>query len=230
MRSNTELVILRVFVNERGEFGNPVGIVPDGSAVPSDARQQVAKRLGLSETVFIDDVARGELAVYTPEERMGVVGHPLVGASWLLRSLGRSGTTLRSAGHEIATWTEGDSTWIRAALRFTPPWWHERLPSVEDVERLTLPSPDLDAVQFWAWIDEGKGVVRARVFASRYGVEEDEACGSSSMRLAAALGRALRIRHGAGSTVCARPAYPGYAEVGGLVRYDETVPLEGRMR
>jgi predicted PhzF superfamily epimerase YddE/YHI9 len=79
---------------------------------------------------------------------------------------------------------------------------------------------DQDADQFWAWIDQQAGIVRARVFAARYGVPQDEACGSASMLLAARLGRAITIRHGSGSLVQASPAANGMADVGGRVIAD----------
>ena len=82
------------------------------------------------------------------------------------------------------------------------------------------PHPDQDADQFWAWIDEQAGTVRARVFAARYGVPQDEACGSASMLLAAQLGRAITIQHGRGSVVQASPATNGMADLGGRVVWD----------
>jgi predicted PhzF superfamily epimerase YddE/YHI9 len=61
------------------------------------------------------------------------------------------------------------------------------------------------------------------VFAARYGIAEDEACGSASMRLAAALGRELTLYHGNGSIIHARPGPPGTAEIGGRVVSDGAI-------
>jgi predicted PhzF superfamily epimerase YddE/YHI9 len=82
------------------------------------------------------------------------------------------------------------------------------------------PRPHQDADQFWAWIDQEVGTARARVFAARYGVPQDEACGSASMLLAAQLGRAITIQHGRGSLVQASPAPNGMADLGGRVVWD----------
>ena len=82
------------------------------------------------------------------------------------------------------------------------------------------PHPDQDADQFWAWIDQQAGTVRARVFAARYGVPQDEACGSAAMLLAAHLGRPITIQHGSRSLVQASPAPKGMADVGGRVVWD----------
>lgn len=108
--------------------------------------------------------------------------------------------------------------WARAELRSTPPWWHERLASPEEIDSLKEPQAKVqDHVQLWAWIDEAAGLIRSRTFAPGWGIPEDEANGSGCMRLAAALGRELIECHGAGSIIHARPSSPGFAEVGGRV-------------
>lgn len=223
MAAAVEVEVLRVFTDHNGGFGNPLGVVLDGALVADRAeRQALAARLGYSETVFIDDAASGALEIYTPVTDLHFAGHPAVGTAWLLsRELGFPPPTLRTPGATIDTWTEGEEVWVRGPLALTPPWWHERLLTAEEVASLAGPlSPEQDATQVWAWEDEAAGLVRARVFARRYGIAQDEACGSASMRLAAALGRALTIRHGEGSVVRARPGMPGTAEVGGRVVSD----------
>lgn len=82
--------------------------------------------------------------------------------------------------------------------------------------------PRHDFTQFWAWQDEGRGIIRARVYANRVGVYEDEACGSASMLLAHRLGRSVTVRHGNGSLIHARPGPDGTVEVGGTVVLDGT--------
>ncbi|MEB3032468.1 PhzF family phenazine biosynthesis protein [[Mycobacterium] nativiensis] len=215
--------VLRVFTDDRGDYGNPLGVVLDGGSVPETAqRQQLAATLGFSETIFIDDAERGRLQIFTPATELPFAGHPTVGAAWVLsRELGRSVSTLETPGTRIATWADGDRVWVRGQLAATPPWWHERLADSAAVDALDGPlDPEQDATQLWAWRDEAAGVVRARVFAARYGVPEDEACGSASMRLAAALGRDLTVHHGCGSIVYARPGPPGTAEIAGRVVSD----------
>jgi predicted PhzF superfamily epimerase YddE/YHI9 len=76
-------------------------------------------------------------------------------------------------------------------------------------------------VDCWAWEDEPAGQVRARVFAPRYGIAEDQATGAAAVRLVSGLGRPITIRQGAGSLLHARPGPDGSAEVGGLVVLDE---------
>ncbi|MQA08572.1 MAG: PhzF family phenazine biosynthesis protein [Pseudonocardiaceae bacterium] len=214
--------VLRVFTDAEGRFGNPLGVVDGASVSDPGHRQRIAARLNYSETIFFDDLDRGELRIFTPTVEIPFAGHPTVDAAWIMsRELGRTAELLRTPGGDVPTRTEGDDVWVRGPLAATPPWWHERLSSADEVAALQGPlSPDQDATQLWAWQDEKAGVVRARVFADRYAVAEDEACGSASMRLAAALGRRLIIQHGNGSVVHARPGPPGTAEVGGRVVTD----------
>lgn len=215
--------VLRVFTDRRGDYGNPLGVVFDGASVPETGqRQRLAARLGFSETIFIDDAGRGRLRIFTPATELPFAGHPTVGAAWVLaRELGYPLETLETPGGVIPTWVEGEQFWVRGPLAATPPWWHERLVDSAAVDALDGPlNPAQDATQLWAWRDKPAGVVRARVFAARYGVAEDEACGSASMRLAAALGRDITVHHGRGSLVQARPGPPGTAEIGGRVISD----------
>ncbi|MEV0773862.1 PhzF family phenazine biosynthesis protein [Nocardia salmonicida] len=215
--------VVRVFTDPDGKHGNPLGVVVDGASIadPND-RQALAARLGYSETIFIDGIEQGSIQIFSPTVELPFAGHPTVGAAWVLaRELGRHPDYVLTASGQIRTWSDDGVVWIRGPLASTPPWWHERLNAAGDVEALSGPlSPAQDATQLWAWQDEQAGAVRARVFAARYGVVEDEACGSASMRLAAALGRRLTIHHGEGSVVFADHGPPGTADVGGLVSSD----------
>ncbi|CRK57278.1 Phenazine biosynthesis PhzC/PhzF protein [Alloactinosynnema sp. L-07] len=219
----TEVAVLRVFADAHGEFGNFLGVVLDGPSVPEEERIELAARVGYSATVFVDDVRTAAMRIYTPKVELPFAGHPVIGTAWYLaRETGTAPTTMRPQGGDAPTWTEDGRTWITAGLAATPPWWHERLAHAADVDALVGPiDPAQDCTQLWAWEDETLGHARARVFASRIGVTEDEACGSASMRLAAVLGRDLTVRHGHGSVIRVRPgAKAGTADLGGLVVAD----------
>lgn len=86
-----ELHVLRVFCDDEGRHGNPLGVVLDGAAVPAGERQRVAAVLGFSETVFVDDRVGGALRIFTPKVELPLAGHPLVGTSWLLRHAAAGG-------------------------------------------------------------------------------------------------------------------------------------------
>ena len=83
------------------------------------------------------------------------------------------------------------------------------------------PGPEYVHHSFWAWIDEGMGSIRARVFASWVGVPEDPATGSAALRLVDQLQRSISILQGEDCIIQARPgSEAGTAEVGGFVVED----------
>ena len=221
------LHVLRVFCDSEGQFGSPLGVVLDGSAIPPERRQPLAAELGFSETVYVDDPDTAQLRIFTPAAELPFAGHPLVGTAWLLGHY-RSGpvTQLIPPAGAMLTWTNDDEVWIRAPLAAAPPWRLNHVAAAATVDAMTSPPhPDQDADQFWAWLDQQAGTVRARVFAARYGVPQDEACGSASMLLAAHLGRAITIRHGNGSVIHASPAPNHMADLGGHVVFDHQRPV-----
>jgi predicted PhzF superfamily epimerase YddE/YHI9 len=223
---------LRVFVDEHQQCGNPLGVVEDfEGALNTEDRQSLAAELGYSETVFVNDPDRSEIRIFGKLHEVPFAGHAAVGAAWFLRVLtGRAPTVLRTACGDVSTWEESGATWVRSALATTPPWWHERLSSVAELEAIDGPlSESQDMTQLWAWQDEQAGIMRVRTFASRAGIREDEACGSGAMRIAAAFGRSLTLRHGQGSVILARPGSPGFADIGGLVVEDASRTAGGRV-
>ncbi|HEX5980136.1 MAG TPA: PhzF family phenazine biosynthesis protein, partial [Thermoleophilaceae bacterium] len=68
--------LLRVFCGENDSGGNALAVFLEGAEVPLEARQGVATKLGLPETVFVDDAARGELRIFTPAVELNFAGHP----------------------------------------------------------------------------------------------------------------------------------------------------------
>jgi predicted PhzF superfamily epimerase YddE/YHI9 len=224
------LHVLRVFCDSEDQFGSPLGVVLDGPAIRPERRQSLATELGFSETVYVDDPDTGRVRIFTPAAELPFAGHPLVGTAWLLaRHLGGPMTQLNPPGGPVPTWTTDEQVWIRAPLAAAPFWRLNQLATGAEVDALTQPpDPHQDADQFWAWIDQQAGTIRARVFAARYGVVEDEACGSASMLLAARLGRAITIKHGRGSVVRASPAPNGMADVGGRVVFDNKRHIDKR--
>ena len=72
----------------------------------------------------------------------------------------------------------------------------------------------------WAWIDEKRGIIRARTFAPDWGIPEDEANGSGAMKLAAKLDREIAVLHGKGSVIYVNPSKKDCVSLGGKVKYD----------
>ena len=71
---------LRVFCAPDASGGNELAVFLDGGEVEPDDRQAVAKELGFSETVFLDDIERGELRIFTPAVELALAGHPAASA------------------------------------------------------------------------------------------------------------------------------------------------------
>lgn len=227
-----ELHVLRVFCDEAGDHGNPLGVVLDGAAVPDAERQAVAAALGFSETVFVDDRETGALRIFTPKVELALAGHPLVGTSWLLRSTGAGEVaTLRPPAGPVPTGGDADSAWIEADPADAPPFALRELASPAEVEALTVPRGPNVHDDVWAWIDPDERTrVRCRVFADGVGIPEDEATGSAALRLVAALGRPVTIRQGVGSVIVGRPVEGGRVRVGGRVVLDRRGPLADALR
>ncbi|MEV0782575.1 PhzF family phenazine biosynthesis protein [Streptomyces sp. NPDC050423] len=206
--------VLRVFCGPDGRHGNALGVVRDGRDHPDEAsRQALARRLGFSETVFVDDPERGHLDIYTPSRRLPFAGHPLVGAAWLLDL-----EVLELSVGEVFARQDGEFTWITARPEWAPPRTLERYGSAAEVEALTGPPPGEGWLYAWAWEDGAAGRVRARAFPRRGdGIEEDEATGAAALLLSAQLNRALNIRQGRGSQILTAPAPDGTVEIGGRV-------------
>jgi predicted PhzF superfamily epimerase YddE/YHI9 len=215
------LHVLRVFCGADGSGGNPLAVFLDGADVPAGARQGVASALGLSETVFVDDSARGELRIFTPAVEVGFAGHPTVGTSWLLAREREPVEVLRVPAGELPVRYEDGMSSVSALPEWAPPFEWDQLDSPEEVDGLTRPPRGHDLIGGWAWLDKAAGTVRARVFPVRFGIAEDEATGAAAIRLCAELGREIEIHQGRGSLIRARPRDGGYVEIGGRSALDE---------
>jgi predicted PhzF superfamily epimerase YddE/YHI9 len=218
------LHLLRVFCSEDGSGGNPLGVFLDGGEVAPERRQAVAADLGLSEIVFVDDQERGEIRIFTPTVELDFAGHPAVGTAWLLDGV----DALSCPAGELAVRRDGETVYVAASPEWGPPHQFAELASPDEVDSLDGPPDGHDLVAAWAWIDEAKGTIRARVFPVRIGIAEDEATGSAATKLCAQLARAIDIRQGRASRILARPADDGMVEIGGRSVLDEvrdyTVP------
>lgn len=221
-----QLHVLRVFTNAGGEHGNPLGVFLDGDRVPLGDRQRIARELNFAETVFVDDAARGEVRIHTPEIELPFAGHPTVGTSWLLAREREPLDLLRPPAGELTVRHDGepgaDGTITRVSGRpeWSPPFEYVGYESSAEIDALVI--ADFTGETYtWAWLDEEAGTIRARAFFPGLGIPEDEATGAAALCLCAQLGRPIEVHQGAGSLILARPTVDGRVEIGGLVRLDE---------
>lgn len=215
------LHVVRVFCAPDGSGGNPLGVFLDGSEVPESERQAVARDLGFAETVFVDDRERGEMRIFTPELELPLAGHPLVGTAWLLAQEGTPVEALRPPAGEVGVRYDDELPWVTARPEWAPHFDLVELSSPAEVDALDGPPEGYGWVGMWAWLDEGAGLIRERVFVPEAGIPEDEATGAAAMLLVARLGREVEIRQGKGSVIHARAVDEGWVEIAGRVALDE---------
>jgi predicted PhzF superfamily epimerase YddE/YHI9 len=219
-RDHPGLEVVRVFTGPDGTWGNPLGVFLDGGTVPEDERQPIATQLGFSETVFVDDLERGEMRIFTPAVELPLAGHPLVGTAWLMRERRHEPSALRPPAGEVGVRFDDELTYIDARPEWGPDWEFTQLESPAAVDAFEAASVTEGEIAIWAWLDEPAGLVRMRVFAPEDNIAEDEATGSAALILTAELDRQIEIRQGKGSILYARPLADGRAEVAGRVVLD----------
>ncbi|MBI5620582.1 PhzF family phenazine biosynthesis protein [Candidatus Gottesmanbacteria bacterium] len=220
MNNGIKIHTLRVFVDEKGNFGNPVGVILDEkNQIDKKERQRITTGLGFSESVFINDLRIGDVSIFNPRKEVSFAGHAMVGTAWFInKTTSQRIDSLTCAGGSIKTWVDNDKIWIRANLSMMPAWQFEQLKNTMEVVNLSPPLTLSKKHTFvWAWLDEIKGLIRARTFAPDWGIPEDEANGSGSMKLAATLGRSIEIMHGKGSIIYAKPWKSDFVDLGGRV-------------
>jgi predicted PhzF superfamily epimerase YddE/YHI9 len=219
-----DVTVLRVFTDSASNFGNPLGVV-DAATVQPEQRQRLATQLGYSETVFVDLPDAGSTTaharIYTPLTELPFAGHPTVGASWWLRSLGTPIHTLQVPAGIVQVSYDDDITSISARAQWAPEFAIHDLESLDALaEADAADFPDDVAHYLWTWSDESAGSLRSRFFAANLGVTEDEATGSAAVRMTDYLSRDLTITQGKGSVIETTWSPQGWVQVAGRVVND----------
>jgi predicted PhzF superfamily epimerase YddE/YHI9 len=220
MPKDSSTHLFRVFADSNGDFGDAASVVIDeGRHISDTERQDIARKLNTGETAFVNDIASADVSIVHPQGEIGFAGVAVLGAAWLLgKLLGAPIAAMRSRDGEIKVWQDHELTWARASVSILPPWNHKQLESTEAVEGIKLEDmAQVEHVMVWAWVDESKGLIRARTFADDWDIPEAQGNGSGSMALAVKLNRAIDIRHGKGAAIFARPAPNDCADIGGRV-------------
>lgn len=218
-----EAHIVKVFVDEQGQFGDLVSIVFDTEQkLDTAARQKLTRQTGHVETVFVNDLANAGVSIFNPQQEVKFAGTPVLGTAWLLGTqAGAPINTIRCLGGDVHAWQDDEITWVQTTLDIMSPWQFMQLASPGKVEEFSAEQAHtLEHTVIWAWIDEPKGTIRARTFAPDWDIPEAEANGSGSMLLAAKAGRKLEVKHGKGSIIYTEPAGNNLVNVGGRAVLD----------
>jgi predicted PhzF superfamily epimerase YddE/YHI9 len=219
-----DVTVLRVFTDQDGNFGNPLGVVDASQAAPGE-RQRIAAELGYSETVFIDVPGSGantaHARIYTPATELPFAGHPTVGASWWLRDRGIPIHTLQVPAGIVQVSYEDDLTAVSARSEWAPEFAIYELTSTEELFHAD-PDDYPDDIQnyLWTWLDRDRDEIRSRMFAANLGVPEDEATGAAAVRITDYLSRDLTIVQGKGSVIQTQWSPEGWVRIAGRVVND----------
>lgn len=225
-----DVAVLRVFADADGRFGNPLGVV-DAAAVPPAQRQELATRLGYSETVFVDLPEPGSPTtrahIYTPAVELPFAGHPTVGAAWFLKARGTPVHTLSVPAGIVQVGEHGDLTAISVPAEWAPEFVIHQMDSVDALLAVDPDDYGDDTEHYlWTWMDEAAGAIRARSFAPHLGIREDEATGAAAVRMTEHLSRDLTITQGVGSHIETYWSPEGWVQVAGHVVRDRALSVE----
>lgn len=216
-----DVTVLRVFTDQDGNFGNPLGVVDAAVVDPAD-RQRIATQLGYSETIFVDVPEAGATTanarIHTPATELPFAGHPTVGASWWLRDRGITVNTLQVPAGLVQVEFDDGLTTVSARADWSPEFAIHDLASTDELLAADPGDYSDDVAHYlWTWTDRENSVIRARMFASDLGVAEDEATGSAAARITDYLSRDLTIVQGKGSVIYTRWSPEGWVRIAGRV-------------
>jgi trans-2,3-dihydro-3-hydroxyanthranilate isomerase len=73
--------------------GNPLAVFPDGAGLSDEEMQAIAREMNLSETTFVLSATKPgcdvKVRIFTPGVELPFAGHPTVGTTYVLATLGR---------------------------------------------------------------------------------------------------------------------------------------------
>ncbi|MEC3954017.1 PhzF family phenazine biosynthesis protein [Nocardia sp. CDC153] len=221
-----QIEVVRVFTDQAGRFGNPLGIARYSSVADAD-HQALAARVGFSETVVLHDPrdGRATMRIYTPAVELPFAGHPSVGAAWWLNEQQHPVQVLDVPAGPVEVAVTDGMTWARARAEWAPVFEFHQFEDAAEIATLDPADFPEGKHYCWGWTNESRGAVRARMFAPAMGVPEDEATGAAAIRLTALLTRGLNITQGQGSQIFTEWDSDGWARVGGRVVADHPIVI-----
>ena len=71
--------------------GNPAGVIVNADNLSEDKKQQIAKELNISETMFVSqsNIADFRVQFFTPKQETYLCGHGTIATFWVLSSIGK---------------------------------------------------------------------------------------------------------------------------------------------
>ena len=120
-------LILDVFT-DRPLTGNQLAVFPDGTEVPEAIRQDLAREIGFSETVFCDPPSHptaGDVRarIFTPAVELPFAGHPVLGTAVAIGAPGTVVTLECGVGAvPVELDASGTGGWMRQPVPTVTPW------------------------------------------------------------------------------------------------------------
>ncbi|MBO0706302.1 MAG: PhzF family phenazine biosynthesis protein, partial [Candidatus Dormibacteraeota bacterium] len=93
-------VVVDVFTETPLE-GNPLAVFTDGSGIPPERMQRIAREMNLSETVFVLPPGSGgdhRIRIFTPFTELPFAGHPTLGTAYVVGSASEAGAVTLETG------------------------------------------------------------------------------------------------------------------------------------
>lgn len=203
----TKMRTVYVFTNDSGNFGNPVGIVHDpNKELTYSKRLEISQRTGYSETVFLDNIEKREISIFNPQEEVDFAGHAVLGTYWYFDKVLNEKINELKCKSAVVKCFEDKLHWITTDLQNLPIWNFLQLSTPQEVIDFRLEkASNLKHTVIWSYELNSSSIIRARTFASDWGILEDEANGSGSMLLSSKLQKKIKVIHGKGSEIFAEP-------------------------
>jgi predicted PhzF superfamily epimerase YddE/YHI9 len=222
----TRVEVVRVFTDAAGRGGNELGIARAQDVAEAD-RQELAARVGYSETVVVEDPVDeiAKVRIFTPVVELPFAGHPSVGTAWWFAEQGTPVQVLQVPAGPVAIDLTDGLTWVKARGEWAPEFTFHEIESAEELAALRPEDFAEGQHYLWTWVDEHRGSLRSRMFAPAMGIAEDEATGAAAVALTALLRRGLIITQGKGSQLFTEWDSDGWVRLGGRVVADSVLEL-----
>jgi len=145
-------VLLDVFT-DRPLTGNQLAVFLDGASVPEELRQDLAREVGFSETVFVDEPSHptagdARIRIFTPARELPFAGHPVLGTAVAVaadRSLPPGSVVTLECGVgpvPVEIDERGTGGWMHQPLPIVQVWDdHARLLDALGVDESSLAAP-----------------------------------------------------------------------------------------